>query len=1455
MTRFFERGIRKVLQHAPHGLADEIRKVGQSRSAGAAGGQGAGAVPPGFDPDLYLRINPDVAEAVAEQPDRAAAARRHFNRYGRAEMRRAFPDGTGISDPDSRMLTGRTRRETWRADLHALAGSGEPAAIEAVVRRHPRAGWLGAGFSLASYMAGAPALLAEIDSPEEAAFHFLEFGLEDGDHGRPDQWDRALVETLYDVTPDENEPTSNLYRRLRSTRKTGLLPLTVAEIWAGFGLPGVLMERVFDHEYYHAVSAREGDAPASFDRHVCALHFCESGRAAVRPVNAHLIFDPAFYRATYAADLGAIPVAGPLASPAQRHEETVALHDHWLRRGMATGAAPNLAEWARLELGVTVPASILDQIEVYRLAAKAAAETDPLTGKPRAKGATAGKDGKDAAQDRTGSAAKAAAAETNAADKRRAPPESAAEDAVDPEAADTRETREAAGEVRSGDRRDGTGPERPARGPGAAGPRQGRLRERAPAPLAEGANDAEVLRHMLEQPDPALAGLDLSESTSVAFLVDLADKKAIARLKGAEWLYWLALEADPDNSRARRHLSDLLQRQGRLAEAMHMRRNVPVQAETGWNALALAELDIRYGRVLPAAQSLIRANAVVQADVIMRDKQRQLARRLFDQVWSGLGPHVAAHGVDRTRAQLVATLEACTPPFSSVQRARRIRRVALVGNDDLYQCKLYRVDQKAEQLRAAGFEVKVYSPNRDLGAFMAEIDHHEAVIFFRVAAFPAVIEAITSASQHGLATFYEIDDLIFDPAQFPPPYETYANQITRAEHDAMACGVPLFEHAMRLCDYGIASTATIAEAMATRVRTGRVFEHHNALGRLHLSAIRDAEARPPRDPKAPLVLFYGSGTKAHRDDFHTILEPALARVLRKYPRKVELRLIGHFDRFRHLDRNRDPIRMIQPIWDFEEFCATVAQADINLSVLARTEVTDAKSEIKWMEAAMFGIPSVVSATRTHRETIEDGVTGMLCETPEEFEVALIRLIEDADLRRSIGRAARERVMDRYAIPAMGANLARIFDAVRPEAPPKPRLLVVNVFYPPQAIGGATRVVHDNVSMLKARYGERYEIDVICTLEGGHRPYEVNVHAMDGVRVWAISSPVGPDLDQRAQDPHMGEVFERLVQRIRPDLIHFHCIQRLTAAVVDVARLNDIPYLITAHDGWWISPNQFLLDGQDRLAFYDYREQGTGRLPPRATALWRPLAGARHVLSVSEPFAEIYRDCGVPDVITIENGVSGLPECHRTPSADGRVRLAHIGGVSRHKGYHLVRNALMANRYENLELLLVDHALQPGTVLKQVWGTTPVTIIAKIAQSEVAALYGRIDVLLAPSTWPESYGLVTREALATGAWVIASDRGAIGSDIREGVNGHVVDVATYEGLARALWQVDGAPGTYRHPPAERPAIRTAQDQIEELVALYDRILGSEAPTEAPEASAEGAAEGAAETAPEDTAGAA
>jgi glycosyltransferase involved in cell wall biosynthesis len=335
---------------------------------------------------------------------------------------------------------------------------------------------------------------------------------------------------------------------------------------------------------------------------------------------------------------------------------------------------------------------------------------------------------------------------------------------------------------------------------------------------------------------------------------------------------------------------------------------------------------------------------------------------------------------------------------------------------------------------------------------------------------------------------------------------------------------------------------------------------------------------------------------------------------------------------------------------------------------------------------------------------------------------------------------------------------------------------------------------------------------------------VSTYAADGVRIWTITAPAQPQGDMTAQDSRMAQVFEKLVERLSPDLIHFHCIQRLTASAVNVARLRRIPYLITLHDAWWISPNQFVIDDRDCPEFYDYTRQDRADFPTRAQALARPLQGAARLLAVSDSFAELHRTCGLERIEITENGVSDLPDCTRRPSVDGRVRLAHIGGASRHKGIHLVHNALLANPYENLELLLIDHSLPPGTVTHEIWGTTPVTRTAKVAQSDIADLYARIDVLLAPSIWPESYGLVTREAMACGAWVVTSDRGAIGADIVEDVTGHRVDVSSYQGLAEVLGRIDGDPGRYLGPPGKPPAARKVRDQVDQLVGIYDTVLG-------------------------------
>jgi glycosyltransferase involved in cell wall biosynthesis len=132
-------------------------------------------------------------------------------------------------------------------------------------------------------------------------------------------------------------------------------------------------------------------------------------------------------------------------------------------------------------------------------------------------------------------------------------------------------------------------------------------------------------------------------------------------------------------------------------------------------------------------------------------------------------------------------------------------------------------------------------------------------------------------------------------------------------------------------------------------------------------------------------------------------------------------------------------------------------------------------------------------------------------------------------------------------------------------------------------------------------------------------------------------------------------------------------------------------------------------------------------------------------------------------------------------------------------------------------------MQPGTRSETIWGNTPVVLHAAFSQDRVADLYASLDVLLAPSIWPESFGLVVREALTQGLWVVASDRGALSQDISPGVNGFIIDVSDSRELTQSLKALDADVTRFQAPPPQPyvPA-RTAADQGREIAALYQQI---------------------------------
>lgn len=777
-------------------------------------------------------------------------------------------------------------------------------------------------------------------------------------------------------------------------------------------------------------------------------------------------------------------------------------------------------------------------------------------------------------------------------------------------------------------------------------------------------------------------------------------------------------------------------------------------------------------------------------------------------------------------SESITKLENCCQTIAindaGIRHANTIKSIAIVGNEDLQQCAFYRIKQKIKQLECAGFKVKKFKFPDEVSLFVDNIFDFQSVIFYRIPAFPSAIDAIETANRSGLITFFDIDDLVFDKENYPPPFHEYLNAIDYDQYVGLILGAPLLQFAMSLCHYGISSTTTLAKYMEKVVKKKKAFVHPNGIDACHTSQLSD-ETFPPKNDGV-VKIIYGSNTLAHKDDFVNILLEPLLTIADTYLDSIEIYLVGTFVFDDDLLTSRKNIFLIDGGLDLNTYWDLLRKMDINLAVLRSYPATDCKSEIKWLEAALFKIPSIVSNTATYSEVIENGKTGFLCDSSEEWLAALDLLITDSSRRKEVGEAAYDIVTSKYSLKTLSENLVRIFDSVLNPSQPKRKIVFVNVYYAPETIGGATRVMIDNIEFLQKNHLKDFELEVFSTNSFGKNPYEVSCYVHNGIKVTSICSPTNGVMD--VYDPKILPIFEKFLENSKPDLIHFHCIQHITTAALRAAINKSIPYVITLHDGWWISDNQFIIDSFGNDSLYDFNNDlsinNGNNLNERQSILYRYLKNSSANIAVSNSFANLCSTCGVPRVLSFPNGINLKYTGSRTASLNDKVRVAFIGGMALHKGYDIIKRVFEETKFNNIELSVVNDG--SSNIFFEKWNKNYVFFKKRVPLEEVSTLYNNIDVILAPSVWPESFGLVTREALLHGCWVIASNKGGIGDDIIEGVNGFKIDVSNSTGLRDILIFIDNNYKNYLCSPCASTILQDTSLQCKKIVDLYGKVLG-------------------------------
>ncbi len=384
-------------------------------------------------------------------------------------------------------------------------------------------------------------------------------------------------------------------------------------------------------------------------------------------------------------------------------------------------------------------------------------------------------------------------------------------------------------------------------------------------------------------------------------------------------------------------------------------------------------------------------------------------------------------------SQAVSQAGAATLPAAAPSRRRAVRRIMFVVGEAGTPGATYRCLRNAAACRAAGYEAET------VGLFDVNPDNlaqADLLVLWRAPMSQHVETMIRLAREAGSWVAFDVDDLMTRPELARIDVIDGIRTIGSNEAETRAYFTAML-HTMQATDLCIATT----EELAGQMRQQRDVVHvlPNTYDEATLRRARYARRhRQLGGDDGRVRLGYAGGTRTHQKDFARAA-PALARVLRARPQALLV-----------LFRERDNQRSLLQMEEFPELADLAAQIEwrdmVELSALpdelARFDVSlcpledgnpfcEAKSELKYFEAALAGACTVASPTGPYRRAIREGVTGFLAADAAQWERMLLQLIDQPALRDRIARDAYHDVLWRFGPRRQAELVATLLGGLDP----------------------------------------------------------------------------------------------------------------------------------------------------------------------------------------------------------------------------------------------------------------------------------------------------------------------------------------------------------------------------------------------------------------------------------------
>jgi glycosyltransferase involved in cell wall biosynthesis len=469
--------------------------------------------------------------------------------------------------------------------------------------------------------------------------------------------------------------------------------------------------------------------------------------------------------------------------------------------------------------------------------------------------------------------------------------------------------------------------------------------------------------------------------------------------------------------------------------------------------------------------------------------------------------------------------------------------------------------------------------------------------------------------------------------------------------------------------------------------------------------------------------------------------------------------------------------------------------------------------------------------------------------PDAERQALTRLADalDARLLPMPGLAAKLRTRA-AAMPVVQRR--------RPPAGTEPRRLLMTSFGFNDS-GGGTTVPRLAAKELVRRGWEVTVFHAAVMPTESKRAYEIKESVEDGVTLVGVHNrPHGLfDLGyphREIDDPEISAAFQQTLDKVRPDVVHFHNLHNLGASLIDHAAARGLPSYFTTHNYWLICPRVDLLTDAGTIC----AGPGDGRVcascvdSPDIAGYERRIAeirtraerGLTAILAVSDAVRRTLLNAGYPaDLVdTVRQAMPHDTEIWQQAGAARRpgrsaenLTVAFLGSAYPHKGPQLLVAAAQRTRARLNIKIMGEMPARFAEQLRALDRRRVAEFSGAFSPSEIPALLGDVDAVALPSMWWDCAPLAAAECLAARTPLLVPRLGGLPEAIRDGVDGLTFDGLDIDDLARALDRLALEPGLLEQLQAgiERP--RPFGDYVDELETYYGggrpgRVDGPPAP---------------------------